>query len=185
MEKTMSVGKISQIIGAVVDVKFEPGHLPPIYQALEIDGQDGRIVLEVAQHLGEGAVRAIAMNSTDGLIRGAEVRDTGAFITTPVGEEVLGRILNVIGEPVDERGPINATERLQSFTSADASAYFLLVQSKKMVGGTLATRKRVRRQPFSQPKAQLKALPKTQQQALSRNPPMLDSAKPRRHSGCS
>ena len=108
----MSVGRISQVIGPVVDVQFEPGHLPPIYNALEI-ARDGRskLVLEVAQHLGEGSVRTVAMDSTDGLVRGMEVRDTGSYITTPVGQEVLGRIINVIGEPVDEAGPVNAEER--------------------------------------------------------------------------
>jgi len=112
MEKRMNVGRISQIIGPVLDVKFEPGQLPPVYHALEIDrGEDGKLILEVAQHLGENSVRAVAMDSTDGLVRGMEVRDTGEYITAPVGEEVLGRIINVIGEPVDELGPVNATER--------------------------------------------------------------------------
>jgi F-type H+-transporting ATPase subunit beta len=104
----MNVGKISQIIGPVIDVKFEPGQLPPIYNALEIDrGDEGKLICEVAQHLGESTVRTIAMDSTDGLVRGQEAKDTGEYITTPVGEEILGRILNVIGEPVDELGPIN------------------------------------------------------------------------------
>ena len=108
----MSDGHISQIIGPVVDVRFEPGKLPPIYNALEIEREGkGNLVLEVAQHLGENSVRAIAMHNTDGLVRGAKVRDTGQYITTPVGEAVLGRIINVVGEPVDEAGPINAKER--------------------------------------------------------------------------
>lgn len=108
-EAQMNVGKISQIIGPVIDVKFEPGQLPPIYNALEIEhGESGRLVCEVAQHLGESTVRTIAMDSTDGLVRGQSVKDTGQYITTPVGEEILGRIINVIGEPVDELGPINA-----------------------------------------------------------------------------
>ena len=108
----MNVGRISQIIGPVLDVKFQPGQLPPVYHALEIDrGEDGKLILEVAQHLGENSVRAVAMDSTDGLVRGMEVRDTGEYITAPVGEEVLGRIINVIGEPVDELGPVNAKER--------------------------------------------------------------------------
>ncbi|NIA15519.1 MAG: F0F1 ATP synthase subunit beta [Nitrospiraceae bacterium] len=108
----MKVGRIIQIIGPVVDVKFEPGELPPIYNALEIDrGDKGTLICEVAQHLGENAVRAVAMDSTDGLVRGVEVRDTGQYITTPVGEEVLGRILNVVGEPVDERGPVETKTR--------------------------------------------------------------------------
>jgi F-type H+-transporting ATPase subunit beta len=108
----MSTGKVSQVVGPVVDVAFEPGALPPIYQALEIDRpNEGRLVLEVAQHLGENAVRTIAMDSTDGLTRGMPVTDTGAYIRVPVGEEVLGRIMNVIGEPVDERGPIASKDR--------------------------------------------------------------------------
>ena len=109
----MNVGRVSQIIGPVLDVKFEPGQLPPIYNALTIDrGEQGTLVCEVAQHLGESAVRAVAMDSTEGLVRGMEVTDTGEYITTPVGEEVLGRILNVIGEPVDEMGPVNERHRL-------------------------------------------------------------------------
>jgi F-type H+-transporting ATPase subunit beta len=100
-----NVGAISQIMGAVVDVKFE-GDLPEILNALEITHRDKRLVLEVAQHLGESQVRTIAMDTTDGLMRGQEVVDTGGPIEMPVGPETLGRILNVIGEPVDERGPV-------------------------------------------------------------------------------
>ncbi len=108
----MSTGKVSQVVGPVVDVTFAPGTLPPIYQALEIDRPGkGRLVLEVAQHLGENAVRTVAMDSTDGLTRGMSVADTGTYISVPVGEEVLGRIMNVIGDPVDERGPINTKAR--------------------------------------------------------------------------
>jgi F-type H+-transporting ATPase subunit beta len=108
----MSVGRISQIIGPVVDVKFKPGELPPIYNALTIDREDSAtLILEVAQHLGENSVRCIAMDSTDGLVRGTDVSDTGSFITTPVGDAVLGRILNVVGEPVDEKGPIKTDIR--------------------------------------------------------------------------
>ena len=104
-------GKISQVIGAVVDVEFEPGQLPPIYNALRvtnpaIDDTENNLVLEVAQHLGENSVRTIAMDSTDGLKRGQLVADTGKQITAPVGRKTLGRIINVIGEPVDEMGPI-------------------------------------------------------------------------------
>jgi len=99
-------GKISQIIGAVVDVEFEEGVLPPIFTALEVLGHDKRVVLEVAQHLGDNAVRCIAMESTDGLRRGQDVSNTGKPIMIPVGKGTLGRIMNVIGEPVDERGPI-------------------------------------------------------------------------------
>ncbi|MBW3096712.1 F0F1 ATP synthase subunit beta [Pseudohoeflea coraliihabitans] len=104
-------GKVSQVIGAVVDVAFED-HLPPILNALETTNMGQRLVLEVAQHLGENIVRTIAMDSTEGLVRGQEVVDTGAPISVPVGEETLGRIMNVIGEPVDEAGPIKtATSR--------------------------------------------------------------------------
>ena len=94
-----NVGAISQIMGAVVDVKFE-GELPEILNALEVEVPGRRLVLEVAQHLGESQVRAIAMDTTDGLVRGAKVVDTGEPILVPVGPETLGRILNVIGEPV-------------------------------------------------------------------------------------
>jgi len=108
---TVSVkGRVAQVIGAVVDVEFD-GHLPDIYNALETTNKGNRLVLEVATHLGEGAVRTIAMDSTDGLVRGQPVTDTGAPIAVPVGEETLGRILNVIGEPVDEAGPVKATTR--------------------------------------------------------------------------
>jgi F-type H+-transporting ATPase subunit beta len=102
-----NVGQITQVIGAVVDVKFD-GELPEILSALRAQNQGKTLVLEVAQHLGENTVRTIAMDTTDGLVRGAEVIDTGAPITVPVGPETLGRIINVVGEPVDERGPVNA-----------------------------------------------------------------------------
>jgi len=102
---TNIVGTITQVIGAVVDVRFE-GELPSILNALQVDNAGRTLVLEVAQHLGENTVRTVAMDTTDGLVRGAEVVDTGGPITMPVGPETLGRILNVIGEPVDERGPI-------------------------------------------------------------------------------
>ena len=100
-----SEGRISQVIGAVVDVVFDD-HLPAILNALETDNNGNRLVLEVAQHLGENAVRTIAMDSTEGLVRGAKVKDTGSPISVPVGDGTLGRIMNVIGEPVDEQGPI-------------------------------------------------------------------------------
>jgi F-type H+-transporting ATPase subunit beta len=106
-------GKITQVIGPVVDVEFPPGALPEIYTALSvtnpgIDDRKENLVLEVAQHLGENTARTIAMDATDGLVRGMAVKNTGAPIQMPVGKEVLGRILNVVGEPVDERGPVNA-----------------------------------------------------------------------------
>jgi len=99
------VGRVTQVMGAVVDVQFE-GDLPPILNALHTKVGDRLLVLEAAQHLGEGTVRTIAMDGTDGLVRGQEVTDTGGPITVPVGPETLGRILNVIGEPIDERGPV-------------------------------------------------------------------------------
>ena len=100
------VGKVRQVMGAVVDVEFD-GYLPEILNSLETTNQGNRLVLEVAQHLGENTVRTIAMDSTEGLVRGQSVTDTGAPISVPVGEETLGRIINVIGEPVDEAGPVN------------------------------------------------------------------------------
>ena len=108
---SQKTGKISQVIGAVIDVEFEPGQLPEIYHALRvtnpsIDDRENNLVLEVAQHLGENSVRTIAMDSTDGLKRGQVVFNTGKQICAPVGAKTLGRIMNVIGEPVDEMGPI-------------------------------------------------------------------------------
>ncbi len=104
-----AVGKVRQVIGAVVDVQFED-HLPAILNALETVNVGHRLVLEVAQHLGENTVRCIAMDSTEGLVRGQDVTDTGAPISVPVGPGMLGRIINVIGEPVDEAGPVDAVE---------------------------------------------------------------------------
>ncbi len=103
-------GQVSQVMGAVVDVQFE-GDLPPILNALETDNHGNRLVLEVAQHLGESTVRTIAMDSTEGLVRGQQVKDSGGPISVPVGEGTLGRIINVIGEPVDEAGPVKFKER--------------------------------------------------------------------------
>ncbi|MFO0614074.1 MAG: F0F1 ATP synthase subunit beta [Polyangiaceae bacterium] len=112
----MSVGKVSQVIGPVVDVDFPPGKLPRILNALmvsnpSVSDEKDNLVLEVAQHLGESTVRAIAMDSTDGLTRGMEVRDSGAPIMMPVGHACLGRVLNVVGAPVDEAGPVNAAKK--------------------------------------------------------------------------
>src|SRR5512137_2242154 len=109
-------GKITQVIGPVVDVEFPAGGLPEIYTACTvtnpgIDARQDNLVIEVAQHLGENTARCVAMDSTEGLVRGMPVRDTGHPITMPVGKEVLGRILNVVGDPVDERGPVQATQR--------------------------------------------------------------------------
>ncbi len=107
-----ATGRIKQIIGPVLDVEFPPGELPHIFNALRITFEDGKaIIAEVAQHLGENSVRAVAMESTDGLMRGMDAVDTGEPITTPVGKEVLGRVINVIGEPVDNCGPVNAKVR--------------------------------------------------------------------------
>jgi F-type H+-transporting ATPase subunit beta len=103
-------GKITQIIGAVIDVTFD-GDLPEIYTALEVSNEGNKLVLEVAQHLGEGSVRTIAMDSTEGLKRGDVVTNTGEPILVPVGPETLGRIINVIGEPIDEKGPVKTKEK--------------------------------------------------------------------------
>jgi F-type H+-transporting ATPase subunit beta len=110
-------GRITQVIGPVVDVEFPPGALPDIYTALQvtnpgIDARQDNLVIEVSQHLGENTARCIAMDSTEGLVRGMAVKSTGAPIAMPVGKEVLGRILNVVGEPVDERGEVKATRRM-------------------------------------------------------------------------
>jgi F-type H+/Na+-transporting ATPase subunit beta len=120
---SQNFGKISQVIGAVIDVEFEPGKLPPIYTALKvtnpaIDDREWNLVLEVAQHLGENSVRTIAMDSTDGLVRGQKAMDTGKQIVVPVGRKTLGRILNVIGEPVDEMGPVGADKEYEIHRSA-------------------------------------------------------------------
>jgi F-type H+-transporting ATPase subunit beta len=110
-------GKVTQIIGAVVDVQFDD-HLPEILNALNTDNNGKKLVLEVAQHLGENTVRTIAMDATEGLVRGATVEDTGAPISIPVGNATLGRILNVVGEPVDEQGPVEAEETRPIHASA-------------------------------------------------------------------
>jgi F-type H+/Na+-transporting ATPase subunit beta len=128
-------GHVSQVIGAVVDVHFD-GELPPILNALETDNQGKRLVLEVAQHLGESTVRTIAMDSTEGLVRGQEVADTGKPIAVPVGDATLGRIMNVIGEPVDEAGPIEGVEMraihqpTPSYTEQSTEAQILITGIK-------------------------------------------------------
>jgi len=114
----VATGKITQVIGAVVDVQFE-GHLPAILNALETNNAglksdsnpDGRLVLEVAQHLGESTVRTVAMDTSEGLVRGQAVTDTGQPIAVPVGDECLGRIINVVGDPIDEAGPVNTAQK--------------------------------------------------------------------------
>jgi len=110
-EEAAPAGKIIAVIGAVVDVQFDGG-LPPILNALNVEGRDSRLILEVAQHLGENVVRTIAMDGTEGLVRGQPCTDTGGPITIPVGPATLGRIINVIGEPIDERGPIDTDKFL-------------------------------------------------------------------------
>merc|ERR1712205_78785 len=117
----LPVGKIKQVIGAVVDVQFED-ELPAILNALEVEDHDIRLVLEVAQHLGENTVRTIAMDATEGLVRGQKVRDVGTPIMVPAGPELLGRIVNVIGEPIDERGPINAKHSMSIHADAPSFA---------------------------------------------------------------
>ncbi|MGE0171636.1 MAG: F0F1 ATP synthase subunit beta [Oligoflexales bacterium] len=119
----LNTGKVIQVMGPVVDVEFGEGMLPPIYNALKltnplINDQQDNLVLEVAKHLGENVVRAIAMDSTEGLVRGASVKDMGEQITVPVGKDVLGRIINVTGDPVDEAGPITAKKRYPIHRSA-------------------------------------------------------------------
>src|SRR5262245_49318292 len=106
---TNQVGRITQVIGAVVDVQFD-GHLPEILNALETKNQGNRLVLEVAQHLGESTVRTVAMDVSEGLVRGQEVTDTGQPIAVPVGDGTLGRIINVVGEPVDQAGAVSFKE---------------------------------------------------------------------------
>ena len=108
-----NIGRVVQVIGPVLDVEFEPENLPEIYNALHLKatndaGQEIDLTAEVQQHIGRGQVRAVAMSSTDGVVRGMEIKDTGTYITVPVGEPALGRILNVLGQPVDEGGPVTA-----------------------------------------------------------------------------
>src|SRR5207253_692255 len=125
---TVAKGRVVQVIGPVVDVEFPKGELPKIYNAMKGDAPEDkktgrpeiRLTLEVAQHLGENRVRAVAMSSTDGLVRGMEVSDTGAPISMPVGRETLGRLINVLGEPVDGKGPVNAKKTLPIHRPAPA-----------------------------------------------------------------
>ena len=132
-----NVGKVTQVLGAVVDVQF-PQDLPAILNALHVKVEDRTLVLEVAQHLGERTVRTIAMDTTDGLVRGTEVVDTGAGISVPVGPGTLGRILNVIGEPIDERGPVPAEKQYTIHRDApsfeeQATAAEILVTGIKVI----------------------------------------------------
>ena len=119
MATTNAVGRITQVMGAVVDVQFE-GELPAILNALHVDNQGNRLVLEVAQHLGESTVRCVAMDTTDGLVRGGDAVDTGEGIEVPVGPEMLGRIINVVGDPIDERGDVSAKSRRPIHAQAPA-----------------------------------------------------------------
>src|SRR6516162_10308067 len=114
MATETTTGRISQVIGSTFDAEFEEGHLPNIYNALKIDTQIKGVKVhltgEVQQHLGGNRVRCVALGSTDGLVRGMQVVDTGAPVKVPVGKETLGRVFNLLGEPIDGRGPINAAE---------------------------------------------------------------------------
>ena len=106
----MNEGIINQIIGPVIDIKFEEGHMPELLNAIQIQNEGRTIMAEVAQHIGDDVVRCVALSSTDGLIRGMKALDTGAPITVPVGPEVLGRLFNVIGQTIDEKGPVKTTK---------------------------------------------------------------------------
>ena len=112
---SQNVGKVVQVIGSTLDAEFQEGHLPEIYNALTIDtevmGEKMHLVCEVQQHLGGNRVRAVALAATDGIRRGDSVIDTGAPISVPVGEETLGRVFNLLGEPVDKKGPVKVKER--------------------------------------------------------------------------
>merc|ERR1711981_863370 len=126
-------GQIVAVIGAVVDVQFEEG-LPAILNALDVAGRSPRLVLEVSQHLGENSVRTIAMDGTEGLVRGQQVTDTGAPITIPVGDETLGRIINVIGDPIDERGPV-VTDKRQAIHAEAPEFEHMSVEQEILVTG--------------------------------------------------
>ena len=136
MTQSNKLGRVTQVMGAVVDVQFDGGNLPEIMNALETENRGNRLILEVAQHLGESTVRTVAMDATEGLVRGQDVKDTGAPISVPVGEATLGRIINVIGEPVDEAGPVNTTERraihqeAPAFTDQSTEAQVLVTGMK-------------------------------------------------------
>lgn len=140
-ETKTSKGKISQVLGAVIDVEFPAGNLPAIYNALKvsnasINDQPWNLTLEVAQHLGDNVLRTIAMDSTEGLVRGAEVMDTGEGMTMPVGEATLGRVMNLLGEPIDQQGPVKTDKRLPihreapSFDQQDTSDTILVTGIK-------------------------------------------------------
>ena len=108
-----NIGKVVQIIGPVIDIRFDGEDLPKLYNAINIDKGDGTyLVVEVAQHIGDDIVRTISMGSTDGLVRGAKAIDTGSSISVPVGDKVLGRMFNVLGEPIDNLGPVETNEKM-------------------------------------------------------------------------
>ncbi len=129
-----NIGKITQVISAVVDVRFDSGKIPTIHSALECKLGDNILVFEVAQHIGDNSVRCISMDATEGLVRGLDVIDTGAPITVPVGKETLGRIMNVKGEPVDEKGPIKSKE-LRSIHASSPSLVDQSTEKKVLVTG--------------------------------------------------
>ena len=118
--KSLNVGKVSKVVGAVVDITFESGKLPPILNAVTVKNDGKDLVLEVAKHLGENTVRTISMDSTEGLVRGASACDTGDSIKVPVGPETLGRIMNVTGDPIDERGEVQTKEKWSIHRAAPA-----------------------------------------------------------------
>ncbi|MBQ7822380.1 MAG: F0F1 ATP synthase subunit beta, partial [Clostridia bacterium] len=115
-----NIGTVIQVIGPVLDIKFKSGKLPALLNAIEIDNNGSKVVAEVAQHLGDDVVRCIAMSSTDGMVRGTDAVDTGSGITVPVGEGTLGRIFNVLGEPVDDKPAPETDERWEIHRSAPA-----------------------------------------------------------------
>src|ERR1700693_55403 len=123
-EKRGHIGRVVQVIGPVLDIQFEAGHLPAIYNAVRITSEGYNlpepldVTVEVQQHLGEGRVRCVAMEPTEGMVRGMKALDLGGPVTVPVGKETLGRVLNVIGEPVDNMGPVNTAERWSIHRSA-------------------------------------------------------------------
>ena len=106
-----NIGKVVQVIGPVLDIRFEDGHLPELLSAINIDCGDRTVVAEVAQHIGDNVARCVSMNATDGMVRGLDAVDTGGPITVPVGNECLGRIFNLLGQPIDELGPVETAER--------------------------------------------------------------------------
>ncbi len=131
----MNIGKIIQVMGPSVDVEFETEHLPQMLNALEVEMKDRVLVLEVAQHVGDNVVRAIALASTDGLVRGMKVEDTGAPISVPVGEQTLGRIFNLLGQPIDEQGPVKDPAKKNSIHHAPPSFEELLPVSATLETG--------------------------------------------------